>query len=244
MSSDSKLLLVLLALICGFLTWVGWVLPPHDPFVWALRLGAPAVAVAIVAVLVWSMTRKDKWPDLLRPLAGRAVHEASGFQFAVAPRERHGQLWLEFLYQNRYDRPLEATVVLQPEKPFIGRQDLRPLGVTIPCEGGEFGRVAVPYRLPEKRQGKAVTFSLSVTVRHPEGKGKAMRYRVGRAVRKGSIVAALLLGGVLGALAARGTRIKLRMPAGVAEEVDDWEIDGPETLWLPGDPVEGVLPRA
>lgn len=155
--------------------------PPAQagPILWTLRILLPLAFVAGVWALVASARRKDRLPDFLSQHVSH-FFERDGFCFAIRPIASDGVCFFELLYQNRYDRPSEARVV-------ISRGVSRIMTIPISCEGGAFGVVQAPYGVHANYRGTTRKFEVSAAVRYPQGKGQPVRFREGVAVGKAKL---------------------------------------------------------
>ncbi|MEP6671056.1 MAG: hypothetical protein ABJF10_17990 [Chthoniobacter sp.] len=233
-------LIVAACVMMGFIAWVGEV----DMFgtatvTWWIRIGCPVLGVVCLAVLVWAQTRKDKAPDYLLRIT-RRYFERDGFCFTVGPQVTGGNCVLHVYFQNRYDRPCSAQILVRGSANlFNGSPDLA-LGIS--CGPAEFGCSTIPWSIPRDLQGKTVKLSVYAGVRYPNGRGTLLRYRdglrvgaVGMDIWREGLQIAGALGGAL--VISSPATIKLALPSGVSEyQVVRMEAEK-ETIWKLGDPV-------
>jgi hypothetical protein len=241
MGESAKALLALGLIAFAIAAAVSWVEISASPaVVWALRLGFPLAAFACLATLLWAHFRKDRAPDFLKQHVGQ-YFERDGFCFHVACTTEGSIALLTLYFQNRYERPCDARVVVQPSRGFWMN---RPIGgvvaVDFCCDGGAFGVTRVPWGIPHEYQGKTGSFDVAAAVRYREGRGGMLRFRDGLAVGKTSLdgwqvtltVAGLLAGKVV---MNKPAKFKLSFPAAVSTEArPEWPVTT-ETLWRPGD---------
>jgi hypothetical protein len=150
-----------------------------SPLKWSLRIGGPLLGIACVAPLIWAQTRKDKVPDFLARITPR-YFERDGFCFAIVPRVLNGNCTMEIYFQNRYDQPCSANMLIRASSGlFSGKPDLSDLTLGVSCSPAEFGCSAIPWAIPANLQGKAVSLSLYAGVKYPNGRGKLLRYKDG-----------------------------------------------------------------
>ena len=112
-SGKAVLALVMIIGIVASRTWVwtnrGYTMTPRIVF--------PAATFAVVALLVWAITRKDHVPDFLHQLTG-GYFERNGFCFTVDFQPHNGVCVATMFYQNRYSRPCRAKILIQPTRKF------------------------------------------------------------------------------------------------------------------------------
>ena len=237
--------------ITGILAWGA---PRHpDRVVWALRLGCP-IGVALFAwMFVRVKNRRENLPDLLAQAFGRGRYfERDGLCFAFRPvLTTDGRCWMQVYFQNRYERPCVARIVLRPPSRtfWIGRWPMQAIDVTVECDGAAFGVHRTPWPVPFKLQGRTAKFDTACRARYPQGRGRLLRFREGaRTGVPGSDLGAAAM--ALGAAAvgslyiSRPARWRVRLPKGVADGVMPGAIASTEILWRPDLPTGGfpVLP--
>jgi hypothetical protein len=212
----------------------------------AARVITPGITVAAFAALLWSVLRRDRLPDLLR-IASRDVFECDGLSFAVVVVDLGRVCELRVYYQNRYENPCRARLVIRPARGFLlARPELETITLTIECPGAVFGVARMPYGVPNEIQGKKQSLDLAGEVEYPDGRGRMLRFlggvRVGRPQLEAWKVAATVAGALGGQIVMwKPARLKVAMPAGVLEAVSD---DAPivyETLWRPGETGDRAL---
>src|SRR5262249_3984613 len=150
-----------------------------DGTTWLSRAGFPAMTAAALGLLFWSLTRKDKFPDLLRKACG-GYFERDGFCFAIIPVASNCQSRVDVYFQSRFERNSRAQVVIRPSRQFfLNRRPIESLTVEIECAGGAYGVARVPWAVPARFQGKKQSFDVGAHVEYPSGRGAMVRYRDG-----------------------------------------------------------------
>lgn len=199
------------------------------------------MGIVCLAPLIWAQTRKDKVPDFLYRVTPR-YFERDGFCFAVVPQVVNGDCSMHIFFQNRYDRPCSAQLLIRASSGlFSGRPELSDISLGLSCGPAEFGRSTIPWAVPQNLQGKKVSLSLYAGVKYPDGRGTLLRYRDGLRVgsvgmdawREGLQIAGAL-GGAL--VISRPARIKLTLPSGVSSSMQDAISVDTKVIWKLGDP--------
>lgn len=245
MNESSKATLGVVFIACGILGIVAWVPGARNEVstvTWWLRIACPVLGISCLALLVWAQTRKDKAADFLYRISPR-YFERDGFCFAVVPHVTAGDCAMHLYYQNRYDRPCTAQVLLRASSSlFTGRPDLADIALGVSCGPAEFGLSTIPWPIPHELQGKSVSLSVYAGVKYPNGRGRLLRYRDG--MRVGAVGAdiwreGLMIAGALGGalIVSRPARIKLGLPSGVSSSRSDTIAAHTKTIWKLGDPV-------
>jgi hypothetical protein len=243
MGESAKSVLALMMIIGMVGSVMAWMM---DGAAWQPKAAFPALAIGSLGILVWSLTRKDKFPDLLRKTCG-AYFERDGFCFAILPAATKGEGRLDIYFQNRYENPCRAQVAIRPSQQFfLNRRPIEMLTIEIECEGAAFGVARVPWAVPKKLQGKRQSFDVGAHVEYPSGRGKMIRFRDGLRVgtAKRDIWSGLLtMSGAVGGMVvlAQPAKIHLVLPKGIGEDVAE-DAHAPikiETLWRPsaGEPI-------
>jgi hypothetical protein len=177
----------------------------------------------------------------LRQIAG-SYFETGGFCFAILHAIRERTCRLDIYYQNRYERPCRARVIMQPPQQFLlNRRPVGSITLAIECEGGAFGVARIPWAVPGALQGKKQSFDIGADVEYPSGHGAMLRFRdgmqVGGAKREGWITITTLAGALGGIIVlSRPAKWTIRLPSGVDETVPKEAPILFATLWRPGDP--------
>ena len=209
---------------------------------WTVFAGMVALTVGSLGLLIWSLFRRDKVPDFLKKVPGPLL-ERDGFCFKLLANRRKGLCTLDLHFQNRYDLPTRALVVIQPSKGFfLNRPDLAGMTVEVDCPEGAYGVTAVPWPVVKKFQGKVQSLDVGADVLHPEGKGKMIRYKGGGQVGPAGrdtwgivMTVAGALGGMI--VLTSPAKLKLKLPADVEESVSDDLPITTEIVWKLGDAV-------
>ena len=248
MGQSIKAILQLVLVVLVLVSVVVWGAPRHpDATVWAWRFGGPAGVALLGVVLVRSTRRREVLPDLLARAAGGRYFERDGLCFAFSlVADGDGRPWMRVFFQNRYERPCAARIVLKPPQRTlgIGRWPMATIAVTVDCDGAAFGVHRTPWPVPAKLQGRSARCDVAAKARYPNGRGKLMRYREGiRAGVPGSDVgrAALMLGAAaVGSLyLSEPAHWRVRLPTGLPEFDPTGETATTEILWRPDLPTGG-----
>ncbi len=212
------------------------------PATWWLRIACPVLAIICLLPLIWAQTRKDKAPDFLVRVTPR-YFERDGFCFAVVPQVSNGDCRMHVYFQNRYDRPCLAQILIRASSGlFSGKPNLSDITLGLSCGPAEFGQSAIPWAIPKNLQGKVVSLSLYAGVKYPSGRGSLLRYKDG--LRVGSVGTDVwreglqIAGAIGGALViSRPARIKFKLPAGVSASPQETIAAETKIIWKLGDPV-------
>jgi hypothetical protein len=245
MNESIKAVLGLVVAACalvGIVAWLPGATNQVSMVTWWLRIGCPILGVICLAPLIWAQARKDKAPDFLARITPR-YFERDGFCFALIPQVADGNCTLHIYFQNRYDRPCSAQILIRASSGlFSGRPDLSDIALGLPCGPAEFGRSSIPWAIPQNLQGKAVSLSIYAGAKYPNGRGTLLRYRdglrvgaVGTDVWREGLQIAGALGGAL--VISRPARIKLTLPSGVSTSKQDTIAADTKTIWKLGDPI-------
>jgi len=235
-------LIIAACVLAGIVSWLPGMTNQVSPVTWWFRIGCPLLAVICLVPLIWAQTRKDKVPDYLARISSR-YFERDGFCFVVVPQVTNGNCTMHIYFQNRYDRPCSAQILIRGSSGlFSGRPELSDITLGLLCGSAEFGRSIIPWAIPQNLQGKTVSLSLYAGVRYPDGRGTLLRYRDGLRVgavgtdawREGLQIAGAI-GGAL--VISRPARIKLTLPSGVSASKQEVIVADTKTIWKLGDPV-------
>ncbi len=224
----------------------------NDRVNWTAFSGMVALAVGSLGLLLWSLFRRDKAPDFLKKIQGRLL-ERDSLCFKVIANPVKGRCYLDLHFQNRYERPSQAMVVLQPSKGFfLTRPDVAGMTVEIECPAGGYGVTSVPWPIAKKFQGKTQLLDVGADVRYPEGKGRMIRFRgglqvnsAGRDVWRTVITVAGAMAGSIGGMIvlSKPAKVKLKFPVDVEESVDDDLPISTKIVWKLGDAPDQSLPK-
>jgi hypothetical protein len=244
MNESIKAVLALIIAACaliGIVVWLPGATNEVSSTTWWLRIGCPILGVICLVPLIWAQRRKDKVPDLLFRITPR-YFERDGFCFAVVPYSANGDCAMHVYFQNRYDRPCSAQILLRGSPGlFSGRPDVSDITLGVSCGPAEFGRSSIPWSIPSELQGKMISLSVYAGVRYPSGRGKLLRFRDGMRVgavgmdtwREGLQVAGALVGALV---ISRPARIKLRRPSGASPTAQGSMAADTKIIWRLGDP--------
>jgi hypothetical protein len=171
------LLLVAAAIWCG----IAWVFGPDDQTsLWAQRVAASIVLLALAAWLLYALKFEDKLPDHLSGVVGDIYYGAEGLDFMPTVRHAQGQAELCLYYQNRYENPAEVIVHLRPpDDSFIIRPGVRDVHFAFKAGGGDFGAIHQPIAIPEHLQGEVIEVRLAAASYYPRSQGARLRRRGG-----------------------------------------------------------------
>jgi hypothetical protein len=191
--------------------------------IWAyVSVGISTVVVTAAAMRLRNYHHQpDIAPDFLARLGGRSYAEADGFCFRVLPCVIAGRLEIHVFFQNRFDQPCRGRLNFRPNGFF--RTGLVDFGFDVSCGAGAFGMVRIPWPLAAKFAGKKLTLAIESQIEHPQGRGNALRFRMGKEVRS------------------TGTSLQLHVPAQFTEYS---EVQSPttQTLWNLGEPEPQGIP--
>jgi len=214
-----------------------------DPTTAVLQYALPVVSVAAFVALLWLQFRRDRIPDLMRQFTS-GFFNRDGFCFAVVPIAVDGICYIAAYFQSQRDAPCIGRIALRPSKGFfLSRADIGTIGLTITCEPAAFGicRFAVP--LPNELQGTTQSFDVGASVEYPSGKGRRLRFHDGLPIRtntefKDSTAKAIAIAGAFtGQIVLYSpATVKMKLPTGVADRLDEPSAVETRTLWRLGDP--------
>jgi hypothetical protein len=225
----------------GCLGAITWLVdpPPGETWQYKVRWISIAMIVLPLIVLIWATMRKDKAPDFLGKLTKR-YFERDGFCFAVVPEAKDCRCWLTAYFQNRYEKPCRATIVLTSSSfIFKSNQQTKTMALGVACEGGGFGKISTPWPVPVESQGKEASMDVTASVEYVGGRGKLLRYRDGLRVgaaktdfwREGLIVLGALTGSIV---LSKPARMKIRLLQNVTSDATEPFAAKIEMLWKYG----------
>ena len=203
---------------------------------WGAFAGLLSLMLGSFGLLFWSLLRRDKVPDLLVQVPGRAF-ERDGLCFKVSFRMVEGVCRLNLWFQTRYQGASRGMILLQPSQRFwLNRPGFGSTTVEVECPPGGTGMISLPWPVPAKFQGKKQSLDVGADVFYPAGRGKMIRYKGGIQVRTAGfdtwrtvVTAAGAVGGMI--VLSRPAQLKITLPKGVAESI---AADAPVTkqiLW-------------
>jgi hypothetical protein len=221
--------------LAGMIAWMPQMTNGVSALTWWFRIGCPILGVICLVPIVWAQTRKDKVPDFLARVT-RSYFERDGFCFAVVPQVTANRCAMQIYFQNRYERPCTAQILIRGSTSlFGGRPDLKDIALGVSCGPAEFGCSTIPWPIPIESQGKTVSLSVYAGVKYPNGRGALLRYRDGH--RVGAVGADIwreglqIAGAVVGALVvSRPARLKLALPSGVISSSNGINVET-KTIW-------------
>lgn len=247
MGQNTRQFFQLILIACAFTAVVVWAAPlAPSAGVLAIRILAP-IATILMSYVVFKVSRmKGKFPDHLAAIRKR-YFERTGLAFAPTFEVEGGVAWLCFHFQNRFEREVNATLVIQPgARSFrFSRLPLTTMSVSVRCPGGAFGVARLPMPIPAHLQGRKVKFELAADVKYPMRRGKLLHPRVGRRtgptshlsqVRRAmdALPVAFVFGPILGILSEhRPAWVSLVLPTGVSEQPPVDRQRSLELLWQP-----------
>lgn len=184
MSQSIKAVLQLIMLMAVLAGAGAWLLEDRPNFtVWCFRIGAPAVALTMLAA-IWAFNlRRDLAPDYLRQVAGDGFFNRNGFTFAPSAVLREGVCCILVHFQNQQDQPAVAKVGLRTAERLLRRSYLEEISFQIHCEPAAFGVAIAPIALAPEFLGKKHVFDVGASVAYPQGKGRRLRFRDGTFLR-------------------------------------------------------------
>jgi len=222
---------------------VAWLIPAkREPGVWWFRLGAMVVLIWTIGFYYWASRRKDLAPDFLRRFG--QFFEKDGFAFVVGTEVIDGVCYFLVYFQNRYERPCQATVMVRTSERFLAPQRHLPdATLSISSDAGAYGKAVSPWMLPTELQGKKVLVDVMAKRKYPRGRGKLLRVRsgltVGSVPRSASSDVLRFLGVFWGIHAGRSARTEILLPTNVASTLSTAPEQIIQTIWKLGDAVKG-----
>jgi hypothetical protein len=238
-----------------WLTTFGWLAFVAGLYLWSGAWGGNGggvelwLAIGVMPMpLFWAVAwfsdrRPDVAPDLLRAVVGRRPLEVDGLCFDLELRQGDGPLLVRLYYQNRYDLPCQFTIELQPRTGLGATPLSRRLLFDGEAQGGEFGLIDLPIVVPRQCLGQRCKYEAKGQTKHPQGRGRLLRFAGGRDAGEGSVVVqvlvAMILPAGLDALALSAMSAPTRALTFPLNPPPRSDADEPvrQTLWLPGDPL-------
>ncbi len=202
------------------------------PHVMAAQCLGWTLAAACFMLLLGLQLRRDLVPDYLS-LCKKKFFERDGFCFGVSLDREDSLAMFTIMFQSRYLGPSLARIALRPAGARVAS-----ISPDIECGPAGFGVAKFPVAIPRRHQGKTVTFEIGVDANYPLGKGREVRFRNGRTIRHNSrfrsltVVVEGFVHLLLGHLfIASPARIRLTLPADVAEDIPDGAVGESQVLW-------------
>jgi hypothetical protein len=201
-----------------------------------------AVLAGLIWFFRWAGRRRELAPDFFSYLAG-CFFERDGFTFIVGTEVHDGICHLCAWFQNRYERPCEATVLVRTSERWLAPQRHLPdARVSMTCLAGAYGKALVPWPLPPELQGRKVLVDVMASRKYPRGRGKLLRNRTGLTVGSAPRSAVSDVLGFLGVFGGfhtgRAARTEIQLPEKVAAKLALPLQERTETIWKLGDPVD------
>lgn len=245
MGQSVKAVLQLLLIVAVIGAIVAWNDDKPDIVTQCFRYGGSAAAIGIIYLLWKASSRKELLPDVLLRQCG-SYFERNGLCFGFSTFVSNGVCWLNVFFQNRYERPCQGRIVLQPPiKSFgIRRLPLDAIDLDVDCEGGACAVWRIPWPIPAQLQGRKLACDVAGDASYPQGAGKLLRWREGLRAgspggtgRRAAATAGLLLVGVVSI--SSPAKAHLRLPSGVAETTPPGLTPVFELLYRPELPTGG-----
>lgn len=171
-------------------------------------------------------------PDYLSLCKGR-YFERDGFCFGISLDNEDAVAMFTIMFQSRYLGLSTARVALRPTGAGVAT-----ISPDIQCGPAGFGVAKFPVAIPQRHQGKIVTFEIGVDADYPLGRGREVRFRTGRTIRHDSqfcrltIVPQTLLHSLVGYVLNHSPAVvRLTLPTDVAENVPDSAVGESQMLW-------------
>lgn len=165
------LMICLLALLAGSL---------DSNTTWEYRLSWIGGSIFCVLMMALSYFRRDKAPDVLGQ-AGLPYFERDGLCFVVMGKVEQGRAQICVAFQNRYDSPCSADVLLRPAREE-GEANMRRLRFRISCPASGVGQAVEDWPIPQELQGRLVNFYLGADVEYRQGRSRMVRFKNGEPV--------------------------------------------------------------
>jgi len=243
MTQNTRQVLLVCSVVAVMFGGMAWLIPAaKEPNIWWLRIGALVLLAWVIGFSAWAKRRRDLAPDFLAQLSAN-FFEQDGFAFVVGTEVLEGVGYLCVWFQNRYERPCEAMVLVRTSERWLAPQRHLPdAKVSLTCQPGAFGKALVPWPLPLELQGRKVLLDVMARRKYPRGRGKLLRRRTGLRVGsapQSAISDALKVLGVLGGChGGRAARTEIQLPRDVATTPLLTLQPHPETIWRFGDPTD------
>lgn len=201
------------------------------PLLMAAQCLAWSFAAACLVLFLGLHLRRDRVPDYLSLCQGKFL-ERDGFCFTISLDREDGLAVFTIMFQSRYLGPSTARIALRP-----AGAGLATVSPDIECGPAGFGVAKFPVAIPQRHQGKTVTFEIGVDADYPQGKGE-VRFRNGQTIRHNArfrsltvVVQAVLQSLVGHFLMHLPVTVRLRLPSDVAQYVPDGVVGDSQVLW-------------
>ncbi|MEQ8852653.1 MULTISPECIES: hypothetical protein [Gimesia] len=243
MGESTKAVCALLMIVSGIAAAFAWMADRPDAVTWGIRIGGFVSAMLMLGVILKLHFRADLEHDYLRQLTGTYFNRDDFcFAFLVTPHD--GLAFMDAYFQTQRDQPCMGQIALRPARGFFltrANFDAITFEVECPPAGFGFARIAIP--IPEKLQGKRLSFEVGACVRYPEGKGRRVRFHDGIFLRSNSNFGNSFGTALTAAGAATGSLVlsspataNIELPADVAEEIPNDLAPEIKILWQLGEP--------
>ncbi len=144
------------------------------PLLMAAQCLAWSFAAACLVLFLGLHLRRDLVPDYLSLCQGKFL-ERDGFCFSISLDREDGLAVFTIMFQSRYLGPSTARIALRP-----AGAGLATVSPDIECGPAGFGVAKFPVAIPQRHQGKTVTFEIGVDADYPQGKGARSAFATGR----------------------------------------------------------------
>lgn len=178
MRSFIQLLCVLMLGVAGIGGAFAWLEHRPNNLVWVFRIGAIALALISIAILLAMDWRKDLVRDYLHERFGN-YFERNGLCFMAVVAMRGGVCYFDLYFQNRFERPCNAKIALRPAGSSGARKNWECYLLTydISCPPAGVGIASIPIYISAALRGSELKFDIGATVKYPDGKGRMLRFR-------------------------------------------------------------------
>jgi hypothetical protein len=200
--------------------------------------------MSLILVYWWIRNRKDLAPDFFAGVP--QFFEKDGFAFLVGTEVVDNTCHLLVTFQNRYERPCKASIVVRTSERLLAPQRHLPdAKISISCGQAAFGKASIPWAIPAALQGRNVLVDVTARTNYPQGRGRMLRYRVGLEVgtAPGSIVFDLIkaLGVLVSVHGGTAARTELLLPKNIASTPVTTTASYEKVIWKLGDQVMGPV---
>jgi len=236
-------LIILLSTLFGLVSWMSAINPAEAALGWTMRIASAILFLASLGGLIVLAKAPESVPDFLDAL-GKPRMGRGGVLFVFGCAARDGMAWLDVHYQNRFDKPANVAVAVQPSQNFtMSRNEIDPVLIQFSCGAAAYGVIRVPIALKREYQGHKQLFDVAAQNEYPHGTGNCLRNTVGPEMSKLNVstlrtAVALARFSVTGHLVGLKfqTRVKLLLPSDVAETTDQLPPIQQDEQWvLPAD---------
>jgi hypothetical protein len=232
-------ILVIVSSIFGMVSWMSAINPREATFDWTVRIATAIVFPASLFGLIVLLMQPESVPDFLGRVKARRIGRG-GIVFAFECIARDEWASVEIHYQNRFPKPANVAVAVQPSQGFtMQRNKIDPILVQFACGPAAYGIVHVPIALAREYQGRARLFDVAESTEYPEDMGTALRNVVGPEMSKIDVPALKTAVVALKRLAATGylvglkmqSRVKVALPVEVSDSSENLPPISHEEVW-------------